>query len=928
MAEVSRVAETATDEDKSAEYDAFLSYAHRDRQVTVAIQKGLHQIGRPLGRLRALRVFRDDTNLTASPDLWGKITEALDHARYMIVVLSPQSAASHWVNEEINYWLSHRGHEHLMLVLGEGRLQWDATNGRFDPERSDAAPPALTEPGSLRSEPLYIDVSHDAPWDVRSLTFRDKVTALAAPIHGKPKDQLAGDDLREQRRSRRLRAAAISGLVVLTVVAVVAALIAVAKQQEANRRLRDAVVAKLNAEGPAMLAGTTPGNDVRALQELLAANAVQANGVPILNAQIARFTTQKIIDTPSNVFGVAYSPDGRRIVTGQTNGTVRQWDSASGEPIGAPLKGHSDRAKAVTYTPDGHIIASAGPDGTMRLFDADTGAAINSHPQRVEGLYAIAVSPDGKVIFTGGDNGTLQLWDPHSGQLRTTIKVFNDSNSSINDVAVNREGNLLAVSSEKGEITLYNTKTLQQLGPTIEIQRPDGSRTGVFGIAFSPDGHTLAVATEDVQLWDVSSGTLVRRIQLGTKTFGTWAMAVAFSPDGLRLATGSQDGAVQLWDPGTGAQLGQTMSGHAGMVQGVAFSGDGRQIATTSVDRTLRLWSVTVGQLMRGAEEHLFQAAFSPDGQLVGALGDTAIEQWDVRTGQPLPPLTLTAGTFTYLDGHRIVVAADDSTARVLDAKTGQPVQPPVHLDLPADSASFAFSDDGRMFASGSHDGTVRLWDVATGKPLGKPMLAEAPDKTVEGLAFTGDGRHLVVGYDEGIGLWNTDTSQREGPVIRDRADPTKPIMSIAVSRDGETLAAGGLDGIRLWDRRTGNQLSHSPIRGPNGLIFTLAFGVGHQLASGGVDATLRLWDTATGEPTAAPQPQSEAVLSATISPDGRLAASANADGSLLLSPAVADPAQLCKKLPNNMSHKQWRDWVSPGIEYITLCPELPIAPD
>jgi hypothetical protein len=82
----------------AAEYHAFLSYAHRDRQVTTAIQKGLHQIGRRFGQLRALRVFRDDTNLEASPDLWGKITDALDRSDrsdYMVVVLSPQAAASH-----------------------------------------------------------------------------------------------------------------------------------------------------------------------------------------------------------------------------------------------------------------------------------------------------------------------------------------------------------------------------------------------------------------------------------------------------------------------------------------------------------------------------------------------------------------------------------------------------------------------------------------------------------------------------------------------------------------------------------------------------------------------------------------------------------------------------------------------------------------
>src|ERR1700758_3761805 len=104
-----------TTQRKPQDYDAFLSYAHRDQQVATAIQKGLHQIGRRMGQLRALRVFRDATNLEANPDLWAKITDALDSSRYLIVVLSPQAAVSHWVNKEISYWLEHRGREHLML---------------------------------------------------------------------------------------------------------------------------------------------------------------------------------------------------------------------------------------------------------------------------------------------------------------------------------------------------------------------------------------------------------------------------------------------------------------------------------------------------------------------------------------------------------------------------------------------------------------------------------------------------------------------------------------------------------------------------------------------------------------------------------------------------------------------------------------------
>jgi hypothetical protein len=123
MSEATRAAESpASGQQQPLDYDAFLSYTHRDRPVVSGIQKGLHHIGRRLGQLRALRVFRDDTDLTASPDLWGRITEALDRSRFFVVTLSPQAAASQRVDKEISYWLEHRGRDQLLLVFGRGTV--------------------------------------------------------------------------------------------------------------------------------------------------------------------------------------------------------------------------------------------------------------------------------------------------------------------------------------------------------------------------------------------------------------------------------------------------------------------------------------------------------------------------------------------------------------------------------------------------------------------------------------------------------------------------------------------------------------------------------------------------------------------------------------------------------------------------------------
>ena len=409
----------AMDTEKPHEYDAFLSYTHRDRLVAAGIQKGLHQIGRRLGQLRALRVFRDDTDLTVRPDLWAGITEALDRSRFLVVMLSPQAAESRWVNQEIGYWLEHRGSERLLLVLAGGRLQWDARRARFDPQLSDAAPSVLTEPGALPTEPLHVDVSDQSQWDPRYPPLREKITEVAARIHGKPKEQLAQDDRREQRRERRLRNGAVGALAVLTIIAVVAAVIAVVQrghavnqEREAIRQRNQATALRLTSEAADVLAQQESGGDARAFEELLAARGLSSNPDEgaLLHAAAARAGTVRIIPTGSAVLGVAFSPDGSRIATAEDDASIRIWSSETGRLVNT-LTGHLRRVTSVAFGPDGHRLLSGSNDSTVRLWDVDAGRQIGGPLSgHVGPVLSVAFSSDGHVLASAGDDATVRLW--------------------------------------------------------------------------------------------------------------------------------------------------------------------------------------------------------------------------------------------------------------------------------------------------------------------------------------------------------------------------------------------------------------------------------------------------------------------------------------------------------------------------------------
>jgi TIR domain len=163
--------------------NAFISYSHAaDSQLALARQSGLHQFARPWNRIRALKVFRDKSSLGASPELWPSIIAALSDSEYFLLMASPQSAESKWVQKEIDWWLDNRSPEKLLILLTDGELLWDDAGGGFNSLRTNALAQQVQQ--GFRLEPLWVDLRWARSGENVTLCngqFRQAVLDLAAP---------------------------------------------------------------------------------------------------------------------------------------------------------------------------------------------------------------------------------------------------------------------------------------------------------------------------------------------------------------------------------------------------------------------------------------------------------------------------------------------------------------------------------------------------------------------------------------------------------------------------------------------------------------------------------------------------------------------------------------------------------------------------
>lgn len=795
-------------------YDVFISYRtniHPDRAVAEELQHVLETFPVPhefrenivaQGRWRQrLRVFRDTTDLNATPSLSEAIEEKLRMSRFLIVVCTPSTPKSPYCTEEIRYFRKYHGDLYVLPLLAKGEPSESFPTSLVSPEsaRSDDGPPEKEK----QREPLAADVRAATEKAIvrrlkgggipKSLQVKFK---LLGPILGcKTPDDLVRRDTQRARRTLALYCSVILAVLVgfasyvfdqnrrrqirLSDREFTSALkewggtepksglwtmyqaSLLAKQAWDDQRVENSlrwISAKLETVGVSLHSASRPNTTIKFSRNGTEVFTVFDSVIRVWNADDGSLQRAVRLNDTAVTF-IDCSPKDDRVVTAYEDGMICVWNGRTGEIL-KRLEGHSKVVNSAVFSPDAHSILSASDDSSIRLWDIGSGECQKQmRPETgvTNYTYARFISADSNRILSHDWRGRAAVWD--ITKAKRMYHIQSGTLSSDGNMIVGRGGGNNGTATLLKYADLNSAEELNYMGmyafykPAREhdLFVPELRYSFVNSAEFDVAGKSVVTTIGNKAcIWDVATGRLKSRLE-GHQDEVTCA---CFTPDSAFVLTASNDKSIRVWDAKT-FECVRIIRGHSSPIRWLACSPRAPfRVIGVADDGSVRLWKVHEGiALTRFHGQSGLATAFSPDGSRVatvdGPSGNRVARIWDTLTGEKICILRGNADKLTgraFSTEGKLAVATSYGKAWVFDSQSGE-----VQEELTAETdniASAEFSPDGKRVATllttptgpAKWKGAIAIWDTTTWK-MGKPITGDLNMPT--SLLFSPRGGYL-----------------------------------------------------------------------------------------------------------------------------------------------------------------------------------------